>query len=82
MLGCVRIINIILIKYDSDAPKTKFNETCCKDKGVPYECMGNCRMFTTRSKGIPKSVCDEHKETIKSCVYVAEQGNLVYISRL
>ena len=68
---CGRISKIILINYNSDAPKTTFNETCCKEKGVPYECMGNCQPFTTRSMGTPKSVCDEHKETIMSCVYLA-----------
>ena len=67
------------MKYDSDTPKTKFNETCCKEKGVPDKCMGNCRPFNTRSLGTPKSVCDEHKETITSCLYVAEQGNPIYM---
>ena len=55
----------------------KFNETCCEDNGVPEDCMDECReKIQGRSVSIelPKSRCFEHKETIKSCMYVEAKG--------
>ena len=50
----------------------KFNETCCKLRGVPEECMGLCRDGQhPRSfmDELPENRCDEHLHKIDSCVY-------------
>ena len=54
-----------------DAKDVKFNETCCVHNGVPEECMGLCRERHRRSalNQLPPNRCDEHLQTINSCVY-------------
>ena len=50
-----------------------FNETCCKEKGVTYECMANCKdargpMYEGFRMGMPESRCTKFKHIIDSCI--------------
>ena len=50
-----------------------FNETCCKENGVPDNCMGNCKDVDghslLRSKiHQMKSYCDQFQNKIKTCM--------------
>ena len=55
-----------------------FDETCCKLKGVPKECMGNCRdaeqSLASRVRGLPPAFCDDYKDAIKECVVIRKRG--------
>ena len=55
----------------------KFDETCCTDNGVPEECMGLCREKTDRDveEIMPIDRCEEHRETIRTCMKVEGAGN-------
>ena len=55
-----------------------FDQTCCKLKGVPKECMGNCidddASPSSRVMGLPPAFCDNYKESIEHCVVVGKTG--------
>ena len=62
-----------------------FNETCCKEKGVPLDCMGLCKFDTTLklksaapvywSGVLPPRKCDEWQNIVKECL-IEGKGNL------
>jgi hypothetical protein len=59
-----------------------FDETCCKLKAVPKECMGNCRnvdeSFSSRVMGLPPSACDDYVKIIEECVVVRNRGIKIF----
>jgi len=48
-----------------------FNKTCCKEKGVPDDCMGLCRLGSTLRSDTPPDACDEWENASKECVIEA-----------
>ena len=50
----------------------RFNETCCKSKGVSDECLPTCtnpKGPESRSPERPPSVCTKFQDAIDSCIY-------------
>ena len=60
--------------------KRLFDEACCKFKGVPKECMGNCRnafeSISSRVMGLPPAVCDEYHKLIEECIVLSKEGSI------
>ena len=51
------------------------NETCCREEGVPEECMGLCTE-TGRKSGTP-SQCDTYENRIVTCITsLLPKGNI------
>ena len=69
--GFLTIKHFILLKLIHTGHIT-FNETCCKEKGIPGDCMGLCRLDTTRGLEVPPDKCDEWENTAKECVIEGE----------
>ena len=64
---------------DSHSIDRTFNETCCKEKGVPYECMANCKdargpIYEGFRMGKLQSRCTKFENIIKNCIVT---GNMV-----
>ena len=64
---------------DSQSIERTFNETCCKEKGVPYECMANCKdargpIYEGFRMGKLQSRCTKFEDIIKNCIIT---GNMV-----
>ena len=54
---------------------TKFNTTCCREKGVVEQCIGNCMdAENLNSEGI-NTYCDQFSEMIAECTIV-NAGNI------
>ena len=54
-----------------------YNQTCCKERGVPERCMGLCidpkfgidPEFKERNRQTnPSNICEEHKYKIRKCL--------------
>ena len=83
-----RIWEIILYKQFMpflENRRYNFNQTCCKDKDVPNDCMGNCRgvvdednleaqKVDSRSLIQIESFCDKYKNIIAHCAYEIKEG--------
>ena len=58
--------------------RLSFDETCCKLKGVPKECIGNCiddaSTPSSRVMGLPPSMCDDYRKAIERCVVIGKTG--------
>ena len=52
-----------------------FLEKCCKQNGVPKECMGICIGDHGKRVKNQTSKCNEFKDVLKKCV-VQSEGNL------
>ena len=73
---------LILILYRagiSSIRRLSFDETCCKLKGVPKECIGNCidddSTPSSRVMGLPPSMCDDYRKAIERCVVIGKTGS-------
>ena len=79
--------NLLTIKHFTSLNVTNtgrltFNETCCKEKGVPLDCMGLCKFDTTlklKSSApnapellLPPRNCDKWENTVKECLIEGE----------
>ena len=60
-----------------------FNETCCKEKGIPLDCMGVCKFDTTLKSAapdapkywsgvLPPRKCDKWQNIAKECLIEGE----------
>ena len=58
-----------MLKFIADT-STAFNETCCKVKYVPENCMGMCMEDTgiALRRHAPRDKCEKWKAVIHSCV--------------
>ena len=76
------MINILLNCIFVVSVKRLFDEACCKFKGVPNECMGNCRnnfeLSSSRVMGLPPAVCDEYNKLIEECVVLSKEGGNIF----
>ena len=59
-------------RFEESIDRT-FNETCCEEKGVSYECMANCKdsrgpIYKGFRMGMPESRCSKFKYIIDSCI--------------
>jgi hypothetical protein len=66
-----------LVVYKNPLVIWKFSETCCKEKGVPEECMGLCREKInngTANMERPVNQCVVHNQTIHECMYQERKG--------
>ena len=57
-----------------------FNETCCEEKGVPYECMANCKdargpIYEGFRMGKLQSRCTKYDNIIENCIIT---GNMFF----
>ena len=62
---------------DSQSIDRTFNETCCKEKGVPYECMANCKdargpIYEGFRMGKLQSRCSKFERIIENCIIKGE----------
>ena len=60
-------------RFEEPAIDRTFNETCCKEKGVTYECMANCKdargpVYEGFRMGMPESRCTKFKYIIENCI--------------
>lgn len=69
----------ILESNSSDLTKHMFNETCCLEKGVPQECIGNCQGARNSGMGLRMGLlqtrCTRFEKTINGCIVNLSDGN-------
>ena len=59
--------------FDIDIIDRTFNETCCEERGVPYECMANCKdargpIYEGYRMGKLQSRCTKYNHIIENCI--------------
>ena len=55
----------------TEITETQFNTTCCRQNGVPEECIGNCENVKFRSFKLPSNMCDQFKKKIDECIILS-----------
>ena len=69
------LISYILCKLRfTEITESLFNTTCCREKGVPEKCIGNCENAKFRDLKRPPSICDQFKTKIDECIII-QSGN-------
>ena len=54
-----------------------FNKTCCKEKGIPEDCMGLCKLAKTLRSIAPPDKCDKWENTAKECLMEGEANSKI-----
>ena len=59
--------------FDNELTDRTFNETCCKENGVSYECMANCKdargpIYEGFRMGKLQSRCSKFERIIENCI--------------
>ena len=67
--------SVTSISNDTSSIQITYDQTCCKDKGVPEICMVLCTDSRFQERSLPPTPCDDHVEKIKKCL-VPIKGNL------
>jgi len=61
-------INVVTVKPDPNPKSIASSASCCKQKGVPDNCMGLCMDPVYASRSLSRSnACAQFKETIEKC---------------
>ena len=63
--------------FDNELTDRTFNETCCKENGVSYECMANCKdardpIYEGLRMGKLHSRCSKFEDIIENCIINGE----------